>query len=388
MITQLDLVNFKCFDSLSLPISSLTLLTGFNAAGKSSSLQGLLLLAQSLQSDNHSSVISLNGRLTHLGTPREVVSSGDGAIIFRVRNDDASIEWSLRPEDRTNGSSMKIQRIELQNGSETEVYLSPVNTSMLFEQNKLQGCKRIVDDLRSVIYLGAVHTGTEDIFPIPEGVSQAYADVGIHGEYAPWWFYQLMDEDIDPNRCNNSDNAKTLRRQLNAWISELFPGAQANVQIVEKTNFVRLEFRNNDTSDWRRPSNIGYGLTYAFPILVAGLIAKPNQIIVIDSPESHLHPHGQSMMGLFLSKMASTGVQIVIETHSDHIVNGVRLAVKGKIISQDNISILFFSNSEHGERIGKNIVTPQIDNNGNISEWPDGFGDQTDKDLAVLAGWI
>ena len=86
--------------------------------------------------------------------------------------------------------------------------------------------------------------------------------------------------------------------------------------------------------------------------------------------------------------MLFRSVQIVIETHSDHIVNGVRLAVKGKIISQDNISILFFSNSEHGERIGKNIVTPQIDNNGNISEWPDGFGDQTDKDLAVLAGWI
>ncbi len=85
MLTHLKLSNFKCFDSLSLPLAPLTLLTGFNAAGKSTTLQSLLLLAQAFRFGGRSEELSLNGPLVRLGTPGEVMGSGKGDIItFRT----------------------------------------------------------------------------------------------------------------------------------------------------------------------------------------------------------------------------------------------------------------------------------------------------------------
>lgn len=136
-----------------------------------------------------------------------------------------------------------------------------------------------------------------------------------------------------------------------------------------------------------RPANIGFGLTYAFPIIVAGLLAKKEQVLVIDSPEAHLHPLGQSKIGYFLGVIAAAGVQVIVETHSDHVLNGIRLAVAKKAISNESVGIHFFSSSNSGEENRPKIVSPQVDVNGSLSEWPSGFFDQTDKDLAALSGW-
>ena len=114
-------------------------------------------------------------------------------------------------------------------------------------------------------------------------------------------------------------------------------------------------------------------------------MAKEGHILVMDSREAHLHPLGQSRIGEFLSKMANSGVKVIIETHSDHILNGVRLSVNNRVISSDKVGIHFFekNNSDNKTR----IVSPQIDSHGNLSEWPDGFFDQSDKDLGKLIGW-
>jgi predicted ATPase len=221
--------------------------------------------------------------------------------------------------------------------------------------------------------------GTADVFPSPEESSPVYADVGVQGEFAPWWFQRLLDEDIDLSRCNPSDQAKTLRRQFNAWASELFPGAQGNAQNIEKTNLLRLELRIGDIGDWRRPSNIGYGLTYAFPIIVAGLLAKPGQILIIDSPEAHLHPQGQSQMGCFLATIAAAGVQVIVETHSDHILNGIRRAIgEHKILTAEQAALYFFDTKDFSP------TKLEFTETGNIKSWPSGFFDQYQLDITAL----
>jgi predicted ATPase len=198
----------------------------------------------------------------------------------------------------------------------------------------------------------------------------------------------MLDDEIDVARCNPCDQANSLRRQFNAWANELFPGAQGNAQAVERTNLMRLELRIGDVGDWRRPANIGYGLTYAFPVIVAGLLAKTRQILIVDSPEAHLHPLGQSRMGRFLAKIAAAGVQVIIETHSDHVLNGVRLALRDKLIPPENVAIHFFNHATESNKTVDRVVSPNVDKDGNLSEWPDGFFDQSEKDLARLAGWI
>lgn len=389
MITQIKIQNFKCFDSLLLPLAPLTMLTGFNAAGKSTTLQSLLLLAQALRASGRTPELPLNGPLIRLGTPGEILNSGIGDVIFGIENEQLSIEWSMQAEDRAKGIAMKIMKIDIitKQGKQEHKGESLKCLEGLLPVGINIGNNLLIEGLRELIFVSAVRLGTADVFPSPENPLPVNADVGVQGEFAPWWFRRISDEDIDEARCHPGEQAKTLRRQFNAWAGDLFPGAQGNAVTIDKTNLLRLELKIGDTSDWCRPANIGYGLTYAFPVIVAGLLAKPDQILIIDSPEAHLHPMGQSQMGRFLVQIAAAGVQIIIETHSDHVLNGIRLAVRDKQISSNKVALHFFNNADKIKENISRVVSPQVDKSGNLSEWPAGFFDQSEKDLAQLAGW-
>lgn len=72
-------------------------------------------------------------------------------------------------------------------------------------------------------------------------------------------------------------------------------------------------------------------------------MARPGDMVLIENPESHLHPKGQSAIGRLLAATAANGVQIFCESHSDHIINGVRVAVKEGIIQQNQLAVYYFS---------------------------------------------
>lgn len=349
--------GFKCFEDLRLELGQLTLVTGFNGGGKSTALQPLLLLAQALRLGTLDT-LPLNGPLVRLGTAGDIApKQSDRPMLLKVDGDDGNL----------------VVQPRLQAGDRV-LSLTAMAGSRL--GNRLR-CA-----LETLSFLGAVRMGTEDAFPIPERVN--IRDVGHDGRFAPYWFDQFADEDIDVRRHFPGTEAMTFRRQLDSWLASLFPGAEANVQNVIATSQMNLQFRLYEFGSWQRPSNIGYGLTYAFPILVALLTAQPGQLVVIDSPESHLHPSAQSQMGRILATFASAGVQIVVETHSDHLLNGVRLAVRDGTLLPENLRIHFFKGAngkEHG------VTTPRVGPGGEIYEWPDGFFDQSEKDLSRLAGW-
>jgi len=117
------------------------------------------------------------------------------------------------------------------------------------------------------------------------------------------------------------------------------------------------------------------------------LLARHGQLLIIGSPEAHLHPMGQSKMGGFLAKIAAAGVQVFIETHSDHVLNGIRIAVRNKVIEPKNVAVHFFNNAVDIAVDSARVVSMEVDPQGNLTEWPEGFCDQTEKDLADLAGW-
>ncbi len=400
MIKCLHIKNFKCFEELSLPLESLTLLTGFNAAGKSTTLQTLLLLVQNIREGQRLELIPLNGSLVRLGTQGDVIRHGaDSAIsigvefnfqlALHVSPQIHRVDWVMASGDRRaihtlNVSSINIKSPKFQNDVEDLLHLQHGPLSDNFN-NPVFG--RLSELLAQVVFISAMRKGTPDVFPSPNAAVPTWADVGSQGEFAAWWFEKLSDEDVDSARHHPQETAPSLRKQFNAWVSTLFPGAEANAQRIAGTSLVKLEFRNHGADEWRRPANIGYGLTYAFPILVAGLIAKPGQTIVIDSPEAHLHPKGQSLMGEFLAMLAHAGVQIIIETHSDHVLNGVRLAVNRGNMPSEDVAIHFFNPHPRSNTDPAHVTSPRMDANGGFSEWPQGFFDQAEQDLATLAGW-
>src|SRR5690606_34572833 len=97
-----------------------------------------------------------------------------------------------------------------------------------------------------------------------------------------------------------------------------------------------------ESSQKLRPSNVGFGLTYSLPLVVACLIAKPGSVLLLENPEAHLHPQGQAALGELIVRAARDGVQILVETHSDHVLNGIRLAVKRQLISKDDVVVHYF----------------------------------------------
>lgn len=151
-------------------------------------------------------------------------------------------------------------------------------------------------------------------------------------------------------------------------------------------DLVNLEYSfvtGKHVSNKFRSTNVGFGLTYTLPVIVALLAAGKGSLIMIENPEAHLHPKGQVCIGELMAIAASSGVQVVVESHSDHILNGIRLAVYNQKIAPDKVMLHYFERKEINQ--GKtSVVTPTIDQNGRIDRWPDGFFDVWDKCLETL----
>ncbi len=386
IINNIHIEGFKCFEKLSIPASLLNLYTGLNAAGKSTAMQSILLLSQSLQANHDAKEIILNGPLVQLGSSSEVINSEKGIVQFQFSTADHILQWSMFISNGSKKMSITTDKIVYSNlKNDTEITSTGKNFLLSKLVQKDETLRLLIQKIKNTVFLSALRSSENETFPIPNTPSSDNADVGVLGQYSPWFYYNFMDDEIDSERLNPQSESNLLWKQMNAWVNEFFPGARVGAQLINNTNLVRLEFKMGATSAWCRPANIGYGLTYIFPILVAGLLAKKGQILIIDSPEAHLHPSGQSLMGCFLAKIAKSGVQIFVETHSDHVLNGVRKAIIDKVIDPEDTSIIFFAGqSGDGEN---NVKTPQIDNKGNLDEWPEGFFDQMERDTVKLIGW-
>jgi predicted ATPase len=387
VITALHLRNFKCFEELDLPLGKLTLLTGFNAAGKSTVLQTILLLTQTLRADSQTDRLRLNGPLIRLGSPGDVINQkkGGASLTLGVENEAADVRWSFQASENDDRRSLKLKTINVRTAEASNSLESTDDLKLLPRDVEMDPARPLVEVLRQTVFLSAARQTDTDVYLVPDDPKPINASVGSVGQYAAWWFHQNDDFEVEPSRCLPGF-PPTLRGQVNAWAGEFFPGAEVNAKPVPGSGLMRLELRTSRTDDWRRPSNIGYGLTYAFPVLVAGLCATAQQVLIVDSPEAHLHPRGQSRMGQFLAQAAASGPQILIETHSDHVLNGIRLTLRDGAIAPENMAIHFFA-SPTADATAPRVTSVSTDRKGNLSNWSEGFFDQIDKDLANLAGW-
>jgi predicted ATPase len=102
---------------------------------------------------------------------------------------------------------------------------------------------------------------------------------------------------------------------------------------------------------------------------------------LIENPEAHLHPEGQLVMGDLLARASAAGVQVIVETHSDHVLNGIRLAVKRGTLKATDTGFRFFQRNDVG---AAEIKKPTIGQDGMLSEWPSGFFTQWDDALVQL----
>lgn len=374
MITKIELKNFKCFQLLKLPLTELTLLAGSNASGKSSLLQALVILHQTIRENEWSNRLILNGSILSLGTVQDVVNKihGRNEFYLSLTDEDSRYSWSFtgdRPE-----MSMTVSYAPME-GIPSEEPLNKLLPVFAGETPK------ICSTLESLTYITAERIGPRDFYPLED--RSTIQTVGPKGEHAVSCLSRLGEKAVHESICIDTA-PPTLMRQVEAWMQRFFPGCGIEVAPIARMNAVSLGIRTSSETDYHRPINVGFGLTQVLPILVAVLSANPGDLVLIENPEVHLHPAGQALMGSFLATAASAGAQILIESHSDHVLNGIRRTVRKKVLQPSQISLHFFRPPALGL---DQVVSPQLDQFGNIDTWPDGFFDQFDKDMNHFAGW-
>ena len=379
-IAEITLRNFKCFEALDLPCAPLTLLTGHNAGGKSTALQALLLLAQGLREAPNTDLLPLNGTLVDLGAGGDVVHHAASAqgLSFGAATSVERVAWRFDFDKRLSARGlMRLRQLTYAKDDE------PVNVRSRRMLPPSFAKSKLVASLRRTMFISAEREMQLDAYPVPRSSAHMRGDVGHSGEFAPYWYLEFADDEVSPKRRHPADNRETVRAQVDAWLNELFPGARAKAERLAEDAPVHLSFSLGQTSPWSKPANAGYGLSYAFPMLVTLLTAEPGSTVVIDSAEAHLHPRAQSAVGRLLARVAGSGLQILVESHSDHLLNGVRLAVRDALLKPTETAIHFFNRLDQAS----SVTTVAIDKTGAISDWPNGFFDQTERDLASLSGW-
>ena len=365
MLVKVKIKNFKCFSDIEFELGNVNLLAGSNGCGKSSFIHTLLLLRQSVEQGNRLGELYLYGKFIDLGVAKEVIyeDAEDDKIIIRIENEDAEyIEFApiyeadkyiLRTEDSESRNIFKITKFNILSDS--------------FE------------------YISAERIAPKNIFS-----AISFDDMlGKHGENTLSFLErQGLKIQVNSQLCVENTDQSYLLYQVNEWLNLLFDGFKLNISTLSEADAVSLRFQEqgeNRVSAPHRAINVGFGITYILPVLVALLKAQKDDFIIIENPEAHLHPKAQRMIGEIILRAASTGAQIVIETHSDHILNGIRVGIrKGLLKDSRQIKTFFFTRENIGSGYHVNVFTPEIDNEGNIDVWPDGFFDEWDKALTEL----
>lgn len=367
MIRTLNLQNFKCFKNQHLTLSPLTLLSGLNGTGKSTVIQSLLLLRQSyLQKALDSDGLYLNGDLVSVGTGQDALYqyADEEKISFSIEtSNNLKASWLWKYEKTS--EFLKVENKQVDDG---------IYRLDLFSDN--------------FQYLSAERIGPRTFFKTSQFNVKNHKQLGIRGEYTTHFLSVFQYEPIPNEELMHPEaQSRNLKQQVNAWLGSISPGARLDVKDHHEIDLVSLRYAfvgERDVTNEYRPTNVGFGLTNVLPIITAILAAPTGSILLIENPEAHLHPLGQVEIGKLIAKAANVGVQIILETHSDHVLNGIRIAVKKGEITPENVSIHFFERSWDEQQITHDVISPSVDKNGRINRWPKGFFDEWDKSLDEL----
>lgn len=333
MISSLHIQGFKCFDDELFEIGPLTLVSGLNSSGKSTFLQAIRL------------IYGYGTPLAKLGPLEELTSKLHTEFSITLISHAGEYNF-CHPESKNYDYP----------------YVEPTQMS----------------------YISASRLGPELHLPICADGMRGQT-IGERGEFVLDYLEYHSELAGLPKQLRRKEaNSSAVHANISEWLGLISPGVRLKWEPIPKADLVRGEYNGH------RPSNVGFGLSYTLPVIAnilvdAALIANgihDSTVILLENPEAHLHPAGQTQLGILIGRAVSCGVQIIVETHSDHLLNGIRIAVKEKILPAIDTSFYYFTYNFETEK--STVAQPVLDSLGYFDEWPDGFFDETEKNLERL----
>lgn len=424
MLRRLRIKNFKCFeDTTDLEIRPLTLLVGPNSSGKSSLLQPLLMLRQTIDSTDINTPLAANNGWVQMGAYPEFVHKGESKrelefwlefveplfrrfrkkasdrspqkcllrIVFsynrkttqielkesEVRLNDIAVRTLRRdPKDKKysaelsfveKGEAKQWHRDDVRPIKFHDLALPPRRGEKPEDFRKslpppdyLFGLSFIIEnEFRNVFYLGPLREFPRRFY-VTSG--QSPQDVGTRGERAVdvLWFAHRSD-------------VKRIRRieeETRHWLKEFGIANDLRLDRIGRGNYYRVAIIDPSTGIETNLADIGFGASQTLPIIIESFYAPPGSIILIEQPEIHLHPKAQSILGDLFIKAAGEGNRtFIIETHSEHILARVRRRIAETKIGKDAVAIYYFEPTPQGTRVREVTLSEQ----GQYTSFPQGF---------------
>ncbi|MBD2261068.1 DUF3696 domain-containing protein [Pseudanabaena sp. FACHB-2040] len=366
MISQLCLNNFKPFESQKIDFGHLTLLAGVNSSGKSSIIQALLLLRQSYQDGLlEKRQLEINGSSISLGTAYDIffrAASGDFLSFEIIADNGTKALWKFVY------SEPRADFLELTEES--------VIDDNIYSDTSLFGNR--------FNHIPADRIGPKVFFPMSDYAVRQNQQLGNQGEFTAH-FLSIFERKKIPNThlAHPASKSLSLKDQVEAWMGDICPGIRIDSILSPDIRIAKLQFSEGNNDPYS-PINVGFGITYTLPIIVSMLFSNQGNLVLIENPEAHLHPKGQSKIGELIASSAGCGVQIIVETHSDHVLNGIRKAVLSKKIKADDVRIHFLSKKSKDLSFVTEVSSISIDDKGKLDHWPEDFFDQIAKDSLEL----
>ena len=371
MINSISIHNFKNHADTPLDLGRLTILTGINGMGKSSVMQSMLLLRDSYLRNSQMNTLFLDGLSCHVGSSAGLVN---GTIA--ENNNPDKFQMSITTDDETYLFSYVYPL-----GNETE--LSWDSECMEIDADKLVHIPLFTDDFQ---YLSAFRFGPQEQYPAGSSTTKNHRQLSSQlgkGENTAYFLSQFGNEDIPIEGLRySSQSSLKLSEQTELWMGEISP--HIAIKIDQAPDRIQISYGykvEGQPTHYHTAMNTGFGLSYILSVVVAVLSARPGAMLMVENPEAHIHPSGQSALMKLIAKAAAAGVQIILETHSDHIVNGALVNLKRGNIKREELAIYYFYQGEQLNAVGERL---DIGSNYRIKHAPKGFFDQMGMDLEEL----
>lgn len=438
MIQELTLKNFKSFKKLdSFKINNLTIIAGKNSCGKSSILQSLLLLKQTLIKRDGGQ-LELEGEYLTFSSLKEVSFSmpsinraGIGYEFLvsdhsrkgfinlsfsnskklehylptvsefkvEVHNKDGKnkkvnlLNYKIKKENSPEFIHSLFENAQMEMG-DTETVLSsfyPTDFSLHFKQSSKNGAVR-VDKMSFPIDFffmnekQLTNTLVKDISNIkylgplralPKRAYVHFTEIAYEllpsGENAAHVLWARQNESV-----KFKGQEYKLKEALNICIAIMGLSQEITPSRIGDLIY-KINLKNTDCNTDVTISDVGFGYSQVIPIILMCLLSNPGDLILLEQPEIHLHPSSAANLADLFLAFTKDGRRIIVETHSAELISRLRLRVIENVTLKDKINIAFIESSSENDQQGATIRQFNIDENGMFPEYPDGFLDESTK---------
>jgi len=431
-ITKISVRGYKSIaEEFSMEIRPLTILSGANSSGKSSALQPLLLLKQTLETDYDPCSLLING-------PNVQFTSAESQLLSKLGNGERAETFCVELEidgDQClaevfgSGSSKGVELVEMTYEAGNEKYtlrpeMSPEEVTTLVprrleefreilmdtliddedeEQNgndaeEGQEFEWVVRQSKCFLNFGLRFISNDEkrtlpeTLPLPgatpgrsfEGYIRDIIHVpGLRGNPSRTYKTTSVGPQF-PGTFNNyvasivnfwDSNEPHLLDKLGQYLETLGLTWKAEANQLDD---VQVELRvgrlpheaDNGASDMVSIADVGFGVSQTLPVLVALLAAKPGQLVCLEQPEIHLHPRAQAAMAELLAEASKRGVRVVVETHSDLLLLSLQTLIAEGDLNPEKVKLHWFSRTQDGKT---RVSSHDLDKQGSFGNWPEDF---------------